>query len=213
MTDATSQGESIFLALPRVQAASGALKAVGLGRRDAPVIRWLMLKWLGLRADTTVTLTGPGAEEFAKNFFYFPVDDRYGYFNPFAGRWFTKHPSDWAVQTLYTQLTRGGLGQRETLLYDLPARVTTPDNKEAFNFRARPRAGYLKGLTDLMKSERLPARELAVWRFRVTAVGTTEFVDLVVNLMGELGVDQEEFDAVFLEDPDVRSALPSGGAA
>jgi len=202
-----------YLALPRVEAAVSALEAVGLGRRDAPVIRWMMLKSLGIEADLATPLTIHGAQGFAHDFFEFDVDERYGYFNPLSGQWFTRHPSDWGVQTLYTQLTRGGLSQREAPLYEVPQKITTAADKDVWAFRTRPRAAYLKGLGDLFRDDRLPVAELAVWRFRESELPDEATISgLAVRVLAELNVDPKEFEVVFMPDDQVKAALPTDGA-
>jgi hypothetical protein len=201
MATSTAKGKSgsgRYPTLERIVQSVTVLKGTGLGRLDATMFRWLILKREGF-PDDEVDVTTEVVKSFAEDFFGMPSSTDYSYFNPFSEVWYLGASTDWAVQTVYTQF--GRINQREQEMYKFPESVSVTvdgESRQAYKIKAKP--DYLEGLSGLLRpGVRVSAVELALWRYRRECfAGEPSTDDLVNKLKGELRVTEEEFEAVFV---------------
>jgi hypothetical protein len=200
-TEQTQPGVKVSTA--RAAEAAGRLAEVGMRRDDATLIRWLLLKWKGCGVGKPVSIGYGDCTTFTDLFFAVPGRGDYPHFNPFASDWRSGVGTNWAIQTICTQLQR--LNQTEQRMYEAPERPDEPEPEAATTWQMsfRPAERYLAGLGRLMRERRVPVVELALWRYRDESLeeGTME-EDLAVRLVEELHLSQDEVSAVFsVPDP------------
>jgi hypothetical protein len=200
--------QGVKVSTARAAEAAAQLAGVGMRRDDATLIRWLLLKWKGCSVGRPVSIGYADCTTFTDLYFAVPGRADLPHFNPFAPDWRSGGRTNWAIQTICTQLQR--LNQAEQRMYEPPERPEEPTGEAAawqMSFRDAER--YLVGLRRLMGERRMPLTELALWRYRDEPLerGTTE-EDLAVRLADELHLSGEELAAVFDVPEAVAQRLP-----
>jgi len=183
--------------LARVAQAATALGALGMRRSGSTVVNWMAVKWaVASRTDGLVSPTD--VRSYCAAWFKVPGRKPKDWFEPFAGEW--KGGSDgtnggWPISSVWTQIqgnrsTRTTRQLIETGEVDkqsnrMPAAVPTGDD-------------YVTALGQLAEGGRIPLLHLAVWRYRLEVPpGATDEGDLVAAVVTELGLTDEEIEALF----------------
>ncbi|MFL6238995.1 MAG: hypothetical protein ACJ735_05820 [Actinomycetes bacterium] len=204
--------------LDRVADAATALRDLHLHRdQTSTLIRWLIRKRCGLSATAPASWDGDDCQTFAEDMLAVPGPGEKKYYNPFNGSTMGSARSDWAIQTLYTQLSRQ-MAQPEKALYQPAAEQGTTgggDTEGRLRFQQSvisPDA-YLAGLQGLLGEKRVPLRDLAIWRYRYESFppDITE-EQLIGQFLGEFNVTEEEREALFTIDA-AALGTPANGTA
>lgn len=194
-----------YLSQETVEEAVQKLKDTGLGRTQASLWRWLLLKSQGLGPNTTATFTSERCTEFADRWVrVHGLGDERTIFQPFDGAWaWAEGKTAWSVQTLYTQLNRQ-VTKREREIWHAAEDTGTPG---LWSISGADPSSYAQGLKALFK-KRVPLVPLAVWRYRTDELPEdTDEQTLAQRLVDELELTAAELNAVFSDDrPEVTPA-------
>lgn len=196
--------EGGYLPYSVVKKAAAELRAADLRRKEAKLLRWLALKWWGLREGKPVSFTTADAERFADAFVNVNANSALDFrtYLPFTGRWNkSSGTSAWYIQTFWSQLRRmpeaGKLYEAEEVTgtsrlqvggqYRVTHQVAQKDAPE-----------YLEHLESEIGGQ-VPLAPLAIWRYRERRFEEAKVLEdsLAGMLVAELGLTEEEQRSVF----------------
>jgi len=188
----------------RVEQAAVALAGVELGRDASTLVRWLAVKWVGVVAagPAPVEVTTATVIQFCDSFFAVPGGDPYRWYDPFGSTWSKRAANGgWPVGTVWTQLVRPNAKLRAAL--SLQSSSTVTGERALLVTRLGTEHDYLDALQSIVPAtKRIPALELAIWRYRFGAPdGIVDADGFVAALVGELHLSEQERAVVFADQP------------
>lgn len=177
----------------RVVEAADALKQLRLGRDASTLIRWMAVKFTADAGTPVVRVTSAMVTTFCGEYFAVPGQAPHVWFDPFGSGWqLVSTNKGWPVGTVWSRLKQSNNKQRAMF------EVTPVAGGHALDVQPRA-AGYMAALQSVVPADnRVPAVDLAVWRFRFGLPTGVESEDTIVEALAEeLHLTDDERATVF----------------
>ena len=151
------------LPVRRVVRAAERLTDLRLGRNGATLVKWMAIKFAGVTREGWGDVTSSDVVRFCTDYFAVPGREPHKWYDPFAAAWYQNQPNGgWPIGTVWTQIDRANAKLRAAV---------SLQKTESWGGGLRARAGvgpsYRQALEAIIApDERVPALELAVWRYR-----------------------------------------------
>jgi len=189
------------LPVDRVVQAAKTLTDLRLGRRDGgTIVKWMAIKSAGVTSTDWGEVTSADVVRFCDDYFAVPGREPHNWYDPFASAWWQNAGNGgWPIGTIWTQIDRANAKLRAAVSLE---RQTTPSGSIAYRVKTATGAVYREALEAIIGPEkRVPALDLAVWRYRFgIPEGTTDARSLVDAMVAELYLTEEERAIVLRED-------------